>query len=217
MPIGAQRDSRSLPSSLGFSALTPITVLSLILLVSSLLAGPVQALEWSLQSTARGDIPPPNTGNQQTACITADMDGDAVEDIIVCERTEAPSVVVYLWRAEGWLRAVIETEQLPIEAGGAVADIDQDGDLDLVMGGDWHGVEIWWWENPGSLPNSDDGWTRRLVKKTGAKKHHDQVFGDFDGDALDDTIIFRPFSALWAIRGVSRAYFGAFGDIPVTR
>ncbi len=181
-PIGAQRDSRSLPSSLDVSTLTPIVVLSLILLVSSLLAGPVQALEWSLQSTARGDIPPPNTGNQQTACITADMDGDAVEDIIVCERTEAPSVVVYLWRAEGWLRAVIETEQLPIEAGGAVADIDQDGDLDLVMGGDWHGAEIWWWENPGSLPNSDGGWTRRIVKNTGAKKHHDQVFGDFDGD-----------------------------------
>jgi len=41
--------------------------------------------------------------------------------------------------------------------------------------------------------------------------------GDFADDALDEFGIFRPSGALWAIRGVTRAYFGTLGDIPVAR
>ncbi len=35
---------------------------------------------------------------------------------------------------------------------------------------------------------------------------------DFDGDSRDDVAIFRPSSGLWAIRGVTRVYFGGSGD-----
>ncbi len=35
---------------------------------------------------------------------------------------------------------------------------------------------------------------------------------DFDGDSRDDLAIFRPSSGMWAIRGVTRAYFGTSGD-----
>lgn len=38
--------------------------------------------------------------------------------------------------------------------------------------------------------------------------------GDFDGDSREDIAIFRPGSGLWAIRGVTRAYFGGSGDEP---
>jgi len=38
---------------------------------------------------------------------------------------------------------------------------------------------------------------------------------DYDGDNTADIAIFRPGSGLWAIRGISRAYFGASGDLPV--
>ncbi len=38
---------------------------------------------------------------------------------------------------------------------------------------------------------------------------------DFNGDGRDDVGVFRPASGLWAVRGVTRAYFGAAGDIPV--
>ncbi len=38
---------------------------------------------------------------------------------------------------------------------------------------------------------------------------------DFNGDGRDDVGIFRPASGLWAVRGVTRTYFGAAGDIPV--
>ena len=41
--------------------------------------------------------------------------------------------------------------------------------------------------------------------------------GDFAADALNEFGIFRPSSGLWAIRGITRVYYGSSGDIPVTR
>lgn len=38
---------------------------------------------------------------------------------------------------------------------------------------------------------------------------------DFDGDSRDDIAVFRPATGLWAIRGVTRAYFGTTGDTPL--
>ena len=35
---------------------------------------------------------------------------------------------------------------------------------------------------------------------------------DFDGDSRSDVAIFRPSSGLWAVRGVTRVYFGSSGD-----
>jgi len=40
--------------------------------------------------------------------------------------------------------------------------------------------------------------------------------GDYDGDGTDDVGIFRPSTGLWAIRGVSRCYFGDDSDGPLT-
>jgi len=38
---------------------------------------------------------------------------------------------------------------------------------------------------------------------------------DYDGDGSSDIGIFRQSSGLWAIRGLTRLYFGAVGDLPV--
>jgi hypothetical protein len=38
---------------------------------------------------------------------------------------------------------------------------------------------------------------------------------DFDGDGIGDLAVFRSGSGLWAIRGVTRLYFGTSGDVPV--
>ena len=37
---------------------------------------------------------------------------------------------------------------------------------------------------------------------------------DFDGDSRNDLAIFRPSSGLWAVRDVTRVYFGGTGDEP---
>ncbi len=38
---------------------------------------------------------------------------------------------------------------------------------------------------------------------------------DYNGDGTSDVAIFRASSGLWAIRGISRAYFGSSNDLPV--
>ena len=40
--------------------------------------------------------------------------------------------------------------------------------------------------------------------------------GDYSGDGLSDIAIFRENSGLWAVRAVTRLYFGTSGDIPVS-
>ncbi len=137
---------------------------------------------WQLESTAGGVIPPPNTGNEQTACLVGDIDGDGLMDIVVAERTAGNSVTVFFRRPGGWQRAVVETGSLPIEAGGALADIDGDGYLDICFGGDYQSNHVWWWQNPGPPPYPAGGWTRRVIKDSGSNKHHDMVFGDFTGN-----------------------------------
>jgi len=120
-----------------------------------------------------------------------DVDKDGLNDFFISERTKAPSLLLYRRTRSGWERYVIEKDALTIEAGSTYSDIDGDGDNDIVMGGDAQSNQVWWWENP--YPNFDKkvGWQRRLIKDSGAKKHHDQMFGDFDGDGKDELVFWN--------------------------
>jgi hypothetical protein len=40
---------------------------------------------------------------------------------------------------------------------------------------------------------------------------------DYNGDGTSDIAVFRPASGLWAVRTITRAYFGAADDLPVPR
>ena len=40
--------------------------------------------------------------------------------------------------------------------------------------------------------------------------------GDYDGDGTADVAVFRPAPGLWAIKGISRFYYGRAGDRPVS-
>jgi hypothetical protein len=111
----------------------------------------------------------------------ADLDGDGVKDFVLGFRQVAPALVWYQRVPGGWTRHVLEPDFLTIEAGGAAHDIDGDGDLDVVFGGDWQSAEVWWWENPGRRALGNSRWTRRVIKSSGATQYHDQIFGDFLG------------------------------------
>ncbi len=48
---------------------------------------------WKHLSSRQGELPTPNGGKQQTACVTFDIDGDGASDIVIGERTQAPAII----------------------------------------------------------------------------------------------------------------------------
>jgi hypothetical protein len=142
-------------------------------------------------SSKAGDLPPPNGGKQQTSSVVFDADRDGVNDFAVTERTAAPAVVLYRRRGAGWTKSVLEKGALAIEAGSYAFDVDRDGDLDLIAGGDSKSSEVWWWENPHPRHDAGTPWRRRAIKASGKTKHHDQIAGDFDGDGRLDVLFWN--------------------------
>ncbi|UCE49587.1 MAG: DUF1080 domain-containing protein [Phycisphaerales bacterium] len=173
--------SRRYKKSESFTSNSELRLLTILLIAIGLCASTANgAVNWQRKSTTTRDMPTPNAGNQQTCCLVLDIDKDGVEDFVVGERTQAPSVVWYKFNSKGWDKYVIDNTKKRPEAGGDFCDIDRDGDLDIVLGQDASGNNIWWWENPN--PDFSKPWKCRNIKKSGASKHHDQTFGDFDGD-----------------------------------
>lgn len=146
---------------------------------------------WVHISSTKGDIPSPGPSEQQTADLVLDVDRDGVSDFIIGSRKKAPSVLWYQRTDSGWVSYVLDPDLLPIEAGGAFCDIDKDGDTDIVFGGDSSSNKVWWWENPYPHYHPAKPWNRFEIKNSGSKKHHDQIFGDFDGDGEDELVFWN--------------------------
>ena len=132
----------------------------------------VPMVRWRHLSSSRGELPLPLPGNQQTASLVLDIDGDGRDNFVIADRTKTPSVVWFRWTADGWQRSVIDDTPLRVEAGGAVADVNGDGKPDIVFGGDSGSNQVWWWENP--APNFDKPWSRHVIKSDGGNQHHDR-------------------------------------------
>jgi hypothetical protein len=112
--------------------------------------------------------------------MVGDLNGDSYLDIIV-GGAKGP-LVVYL--SPDWTRSQI-AEQGWDGVNGEVADIDRDGDMDIVMGG------TAWFENPGEQRQA---WKRIEVDK---QKAHDIELADLDLDGRID-IVARDQSAFGA-------------------
>lgn len=162
---------------------------------------------WRHLSSAQGELPVPPGGSQmQTGAVVADFDKDGTNDFILSFRQKAPALVWYRRVSSGWDAYIIDKDYLTVEAGGAVCDIDGDGDLDVVFGGDWQSNAVWWWENPYPQYDKNAPWKRHSIKKGGANQHHDQVFGDFLGKG-------KPQLAFWN-QGAKTIYLAEIPNNP---
>ncbi len=159
-------------------------LLNYVIIIGTFVSIPLgaQNSDWVIHS----DIEIPNEGDQQTASLVLDIDNDGIEDFVITERTSSPSVTWYKYNGTTWERRIVDETPLKIEAGGDFLDIDRDGDLDIVFGGESRSNQIWWWENP--RPDYQGNWKRHLIKDHGGNKHHDQIFGDFDHDGQAELV-----------------------------
>ncbi len=168
-----------------------LLLLGMVLTMVSCSSNADSEITWKHLSTKNGDIAVPNPGNQQTASAVFDINKDGINDFIITERTAAPAVVAYLRTDSGWERHVVDADALHIEAGSAQTDIDGDGDIDVVFGGDYASNNVWWWENPYPDYDPNTPWKRHAIKNSGSNKHHDQLFGDFDGDGQQELVFWN--------------------------
>ena len=173
-----------------------ILIISTLIAVSILIAygsasQKAGTVSWKHLSTTKGDLPVPNSGDQQTSSLVLDVDKDGINDFVITERTKSPSVVWYRRGPDGWTKYVVDNEALHIEAGADFYDIDGDGDPDIVFGGDSQSNRVWWWENPYPKYGPKTPWKRREIKNFGGRKHHDQIFGDFDGDGRTELVFWN--------------------------
>ena len=168
------------------SPFSGLFVFSMLLINLSLQA---QEQTWKHLATDLGDLPLPWKSTEQTAALVADLDKDGLNDFVLACRKQAPALVWYQRKASGWTKYIIDDQVLPIEAGGVAYDVDGDGDLDLVFGGDWQSSSVWWWENP--YPQMNYHWKRHLIKSEGATQHHDQLIGKFRHDEQSQLVFWN--------------------------
>ncbi len=141
---------------------------------------------WKHYSSAYGDFPAPSVG-EQVSLLVFDIDSDGTNEIVVAGWGDT-SMVWYKNTGDSWEKYLMDRSNSHMAAGGAVYDIDGDGDLDVLQGGSWKSNVVWWWENPYPEYDPQKQWERYIIKNFGSAGHHDQIFGDYDGDGKAELV-----------------------------
>lgn len=140
-------------------------------------------------------------GTQSGDCkAIADFDGDGLNDLAIGGAT------LVWYRSPDWTAKLIATAVDQFTTDMEAADVDGDGDQDLVVPDGTAGV--YWWENR----NAGQAWTRHLVGTAAGMYTHDVAVGDIDSDGDLDVVghplagnlhIYRHDGAAWTARSLA--------------
>jgi len=124
-----------------------------------------------------------------------DMNGDGYPDVIIAEGEFSPGAFAW-YKYPNWEKydihatAFLEMNYVP---DCQVADMDNDGDLDIIVPNSHNSANksLWWFENPlndGGNPETD-GFTRHVVWSASDSHIKDVSVADFDEDGLPDIVL----------------------------
>lgn len=124
-------------------------------------------------------VPAARTG-KIVAVLAADLDGDCDDDAIVATDGAAPA----LWRRDGTTFTEVGSLGNTTIAAVAAADVDRDGDLDLVTGG---GGTLALWRNDGGGTFATDA--AALAANGRVTAVSALALGDLDGDGNPELVV----------------------------
>ncbi|OHB64095.1 MAG: hypothetical protein A2Y76_06290 [Planctomycetes bacterium RBG_13_60_9] len=163
-----------------------------ILIVSFALCGAALAgqIKWRHLSSVNGDLPAPNSGNQQTASLVCDIDKDGRPEVVLVVGDGWAPLMMYQWQRGTW----IATELIPeVDCGHSLAlvDFNKDGNLDI-----WVAEMRLNDGNPDAknmlLLGDGKGRFETIVISEGIANHESKI-ADLDGDG-DYDILDKPYS-----------------------
>ncbi|MFN4227173.1 MAG: FG-GAP repeat domain-containing protein [Candidatus Ratteibacteria bacterium] len=122
----------------------------------------------------------------RTICVVGDIDKDGKEDVVIGSRQKSKDGLIWLKQInyDKWETYLIDDEIENLESGGILADVDGDGKLDFIAGGDHKNPYLYWWKQPDDLNKK---WDRYIIGCF-APKFHTQIWADIDGDGKGELI-----------------------------